>query len=109
MPTTTANRPLLILRTVPALAPFEDPVGVLELLVGAEVPLADDADFVALVDELEPDSLVEVWLVVEVSELVVVVLVSVEEEVEKEEVELDVVVAKADSTELEPSTVTLSL
>lgn len=105
----------MIRRTVPAFAPFEDPVGVLVLLVGAEVPLADDADFVALdVDELVSDLLVDVWLVVEVSESVVVVLVSVEEEVEEEE-ELEVVVVDADdegladSTELEPSTVTLSL
>lgn len=107
----------MTLRTVAALAPFEDPVGVLVLLVGAEVPLADDADVVALdVDELDSDLLVDVWLVAEVSELVVVELVSVEEEeVEEEEVELEVVVGKADSegladsTELEPSTVILSL
>lgn len=33
----------------------------LVLLVGADVPLADEADFVALdVDELEPDVLVDV-------------------------------------------------
>ena len=54
----------------------------------------------------------DVWLVVEVSELIVVVLVSVEEEVEVEEVELDTEVVEADGEELtesEPSTVTLSL
>ena len=63
-------------RAVPAL---EDPVGVLVLLVGAEVPLADEVDFVALdVDELEPDLLEDVWLVVDIPEAVVTVLVSVE-------------------------------
>lgn len=90
----------------------------LELLVGAEVPLADDADFVAPdTDEPELDLLVDVWLVVEVAELVVVVLLSVEEEVEGEVelVELDVVVVEAngeglaDPTESEPLTVMLSL
>lgn len=109
----------MTLRTIPAFAPFEDPVGVLVLLVGAEVPLADDADFVAVdVDELELDLLVDVWLVVDVSELVVVVvLLSVEEEVDEgvEEVELDVVVIEADGeglsdpTEPEPWTVIMSL
>ena len=115
IPKTTASSPLLTLRTVAAL--FEDPVGVLVLLVGAEVPLADDADVVALdVDELDSDLLVDVWLVAEVSDLVVVELVSVEEEEEvAEEVELEVVVGEADGeeladvTELEPSTVMLSL
>ena len=109
-------------RVVPALVPFEDPVGVLMLLVGAEVPLADDADFVAPVDELELDSLADVWLVVDVPEvvvdvpeLVVTVLLPVAEEVEEEEVELDAVVIEkddeelADPTESEPSTVILSL
>lgn len=116
MPKTTAKRPLLTLRTFPTFAPLEGPVGVLVLLVGAEVPLADDADLVALeVDELEPDLLVDAWLTVEASELVAVVLISVEEEVKDEEVELDVVVVEADgegladSTELESSTVMLSL
>ena len=98
--------------------PLEDPVGVLVLLVGAEVPLADDADFVAPdADRFEVDLLVDVWLVPEDSELLEVVLVSAEEEVEveEEEVELDVMVDEADSdalidsTELEPSTVMLSL
>ena len=98
--------------------PFEDPVGLLVLLVGAEVPLADDADFVAPdVDGLEVDLLVDVWLVLEVSGLVAVVLVTAEEEVEveEEEVELDMVVVEADGdalidpTVLEPSTVMLSL
>ena len=105
-PNITANRPLLTPRTAPALAPFEDPVGVLVLLVGAEVPLADDADVVAPdVDEVELD------FVVEVSVLLVVVLVSVEEGV----LELDGMVVMvedeelADSTELEPSTLILSL
>lgn len=70
--------------TVPAFAPFEEPVGVLVLVVGAEVPLADDADLVAPdVDELEADLLVDAWLVAEVSELRVVVLVSMEEEAEE--------------------------
>ena len=97
--------------------PLEDPVVVLVLLVGAEVPLADDADFVAPdVDGLEVDLLVDVWLVPEVSELVAVVLVSAEEvEVDEDEVELDMAVVEADgdalidSTVLEPSTVMLSL
>ena len=105
-------------RVVPALALFEDPVGLLALLVGAEVPLADDADFVVLnVDELEPDLPADVWLVVEVSEPVDVVLNTATEEVEEEEVELDAMVVAvdadaeelADSDELEPSTVILSL
>ena len=116
IPNATINRPLLMPRAVPALAPFEDPVGVLMLLVGAEVPLADDADFVAPdVDELEPDLLVDIWLVVDIPEAVVVVLLSVGEEVEEEEVELDALVVEvvgeglADSTELEPSTVIRSL
>ncbi len=103
----------MTLRATPALAPFEAPVGELILLLGAEVPLADDADVVAVdIDELGLDLLVDVWLVVEVSELIVVVLVSVEEEVEVEEVELDTEVVEADGEELtesEPSTVTLSL
>ena len=85
----------------------------LVLLVGAEVPLADDADFVAVdVDELELD-LLDVWLVVDVPELVVVMLLLVEEEVDEEveEVELDVLdvvvveadgEALADPTEPEP-------
>ena len=90
----------------------------LVLLVGAEVPLADEADAVALdVDGVEPDVPVDdVWLVVEVLELVVVVLVSVEEEEEEEEeeVELGVVVVMVDgervaATELEPSTLITSL
>ena len=105
------------LRAVPALAPFDDPVGVLLLLVGAEVPLADDADFVPDVDELELELLVDALLVVEVSEagVVEVARLSVEEDVEEEEVELDATVVEvvsdglADSTELEPSTVMLSL
>ena len=89
------------------------------LLVGAEVPLADDADFVGPdVDELEPDLLAEVWLVVDVPEALVVVLLSAGEEVEEEEVELDALVIEvvevvgeglADPTELEPSTVIRSL
>lgn len=75
------------------------------LLVGVEVPLADDADLVAPdVDELNNDLVVDVWLVVEVSDLVMVVLVSDEEieeevsdeELEEEAVELDVVVVKVD-------------
>ena len=116
IPKTTAKRPLLTLRAVPAL--LEDPGGVLVLLVGAEVPLADDADFVAPdVDGLEVDLLVDVWLVLEVSELVALVLVTVEEEVEVEEegVELDMTVIEADGdalidpTVLEPSTTMLSL
>ena len=57
----------------------------LVLLVGAEVPLAEDEDFVAAsVDELEPEILEDVWLVVEILELVVVVPLSVET-VEEEE------------------------
>ena len=118
-------------RASPALAPLEDPVGVLMLLVGAEVPLADDGDLVAAdVDELELDLLADVWLVVDVPEVVVTVPLLVEEEVEEEvveeavveeeeaeeeEVELDVVVVRvddeglADPTEFEPSTVILSL
>ena len=89
-------------RTVPALALFEDPVGVLVLLVGAEVPLADDADddvdLVAPdVDELDDDLVVEV---VEPGAIVLVpdeeVLVSDEEEVGEETVELVVVVAERD-------------
>lgn len=56
----------------------------LVLLVGAEVPLVDDADLVAPdVDKLEADLLVDAWLVAEVSELRVVVLVSMEEEAEE--------------------------
>lgn len=40
----------------------------LVLLVGADVPLADDADIVAPdTDEPELDLLVDVWLVVEVA------------------------------------------
>ena len=116
IPKATINRPLLTPRAVSALVPFEDPVGVLMLLVGAEVPLADDADFVAPdVDELEPDLLVDLWLVVDIPEAVVVVLLSVGEEVEEEEVELDALVVEVvgeglvDSTELEPSTVIRSL
>lgn len=107
-------------RAFPALALFEDPVGVLVLLVGAEVPLADDADDVDLVapdvDELDDDFVVEV---VEPAAIVLVadeeVLVSDEEEVGEETVELEVVVAKVDGeglvdwTESEPSTVMLSL
>ena len=114
-------------RAFPALALFEDPVGVLVLLVGADVPLADDADDVDLVapdvDELDDDLVVEV---VEPAAIVLVpdeevlvpdeeVLVSVEEEVGEETVELEVVVAKVDGEELvdwaesEPSTVMLSL
>ena len=86
----------------------------LVLLVGAEVPLADDADLVAPdVDELELDLLVDVWLVVDVSELVVVVLVPVEEEVVEEELDAVVVMADgeelADSTEPEPSMLISSL
>ena len=96
----------------------------LVLLVGAEVPLADDADLVApVVDELELDLLEDVWLVVDVSELVVVMLVPVEEEVvvaeeeeeEGEVEELDAVVVMADAEELadptgpEPSTLISSL
>ncbi len=102
----------------PELAPFEDPVGVFVLLVGAEVPLADDAELVAPdVDEL--DLLVDVWLVVDESDLVVVVLVPVEEVVVGEEVEeevveeeVDAVVVVADGEELtepEPSTLISSL
>lgn len=96
------------------------------VLVGAEVPLAEDADFVALdVDVLEPALLEDVWLVVAVPGLVVIVLLSVDEgveeeevedeEVEEEEVELGALVVKAvdeglaDSTVFEPSTVILSL
>ena len=107
-------------RAVPALALFEDPVGVLVLLVGAEVPLADDADDVDLVapdvDELDDDLVLEV---VEPVAIVLVpdeeVLVSDEEEVGEETVELEVVAVKRDVeglvdwTESEPSTVTLSL
>ena len=107
-------------KAFPALALFEDPVGVLVILVGAEVPLADDADDVDLVapdvDELDDDLVVEV---VEPAEIVLVpdeeVLVSDEEEVGEETVELEVVVAKVDGeglvdwTESEPSTVMLSL
>ena len=122
IPKATIKRILLTLKVTPALAPWEDPVGVLMLLVGAEVPLADDADFVAAdVDELEPDLLADVLLAVDVPEVEVTVLVSVEveveeyEEVEEDEVELDVMVAEvddealADPTELEPSTVIGSL
>ena len=122
IPKATIKRILLTLRASPALAPWEEPVGVLMLLVGADVPLADDADFVAAdVDELELDLLEDVGLVVDVPEVVVTVLLSVEEEVEEdeeveeEEVELEVVVAEvddeglADSTEFEPSTVIGSL
>lgn len=118
IPRTTAKRPLLTLRAVAALVPLEDPVGVLVLLVGAEVPLADDADFVAPdADGLEVDLLVDVWLVLEVPEPVALVLVSVEEEVkvEEEEVELDMTVIEADGDALtdpavlEPSTIMLSL
>ena len=122
IPKATIKRMLLAPRAIPALAPWEDPVGVLRLLVGAEVPLADDADFVAAdVDELELDLLADVWLVVDVPEVEVTVLLSVEEEVEEdeevegEEVELDVVVVEvdneglADPTEFEPSTVIVSL
>ena len=96
------------------------------VLVGAEVPLAEDADFVALdVDVLEPALVEDVWLVVAVPGLVVIVLLSVDEgveeeevedeEVEEEEVELGALVVKAvdeglaDSTVFEPSTVILSL
>ena len=107
-------------RAFPALELFEDPVGVLVLLVGAEVPLADDADDVDLVapdvDELDDDLVVEV---VEPAAIVLVpdeeVLVSDEEEVGEETVELEVVVAKVDGeglvdwAESEPSTVMLSL
>ena len=107
-------------RAFPALALFEDPVGVLVLLVGAEVPLADDADDVDLVapdvDELDDDLVVEV---IEPAAIVLLpdeeVLVSDDEEVEEETVELEVVVAKVDGeglvdwTESEPSTVMLSL
>lgn len=119
---TTIKRMLLTPRVTPALAPLEEPVGVLMLLVGAEVPLADDADFVAAdVDELEVDLLADVELVLDVPEVVVTVLLPVEEEVEEdeevegEEVELDVVVAEvddeglADPMEFEPSTVIGSL
>ena len=100
----------------------------LVLLVGAEVPLADDADddvdFVApAVDELLDDLVVEVVepgaIVLVPDEEVLVpddeVLVSDEEEVGEETVELVVVVAKRDDaglvdwTESEPSTVMLSL
>ena len=105
------------------LAPSEDPVGVLMLRVGAEVPLADDADFVAAdVDELEPDLLADV----DVAEAGVTVLgvgedegieegEVKEEEVEEREVELEIVVVEvddeglADPTESEPSTVIESL
>ena len=106
----------------PELAPFEDPVGVLVLLVGAEVPLADEAEVVAPdVDALELDLLVDVWLVEDDSDLVVV-LVSVEEVVVGEEVEEEVVEEEldaevvvedgeelADSAEPEPSTLISSL
>ena len=116
IPKATIKRILLAPRAIPALAPWEDPVGVLTLLVGAEVPLADDADFVAAdVDELELDLLADVWLVVDVPEVEVTVLLSVEEEVEEDEVELDVMVVEvddeglADPTEFEPSTVIVSL
>ncbi len=119
IPNITANRPLLTLMMAPELAPFEDPVGVFVLLVGAEVPLADDAELVAPdVDALELDLLVDVWLVVDDSDLVVVVLVlvegeEVEEEVVEEEVDAVVVVADdeelADSTEPEPSTLISTL
>lgn len=109
---------LLTPRAVAALAPFDDPVGVLLLLVGAEVPLADDADFVAPdVDELEIELLVDARLVVENSEadLVVLARLSVEKDVEEEEVELDATVVEvvgeelAGATGLEPSTMMLSL
>ena len=122
IPKATIKRILLTPKAIVTLAPSEDPVGVLVLLVGAEVPLADDADFVAAdVDELELDLLADVWLVVGVPELEVTVLLSMEEEgeedeeVEAEEVELDVVVVEvdderlADPTEFEPSTVIVSL
>ena len=122
IPKATTKRILLARRAIPALAPPEDPVWVLTLLVGAEVPLADDADFVAAdVDELELDLLADVWLVVDVPEVDVTVLLSVEEEVEEdeeveeEEVELDVMVVEvedeglADPTEFEDSTVIGSL
>ena len=116
--------------------PFADAVGVPITLVGAEVPLAEDADFVAPdVDVLEPALLEDVWLVVAVPGLEVIWLLSVDEgvedeeveddeveddeveddEVEEEEVELDALVVKAvdeglaDSTVFEPSTVILSL
>lgn len=119
-PKITANKPLLTPRTLPALVPPEElPVGVLVLLVGADVPLAEDADLDALeTDEPALDLLVDVWLAVEVAELVVEV--SVEEEVEEEvdeevdEVVEDVAATEAvgealDSTESEPLTVILSL
>lgn len=106
-------------RAVPALAPFEDPVGVLVPLVGAEVPLADDDEFDLVAPDV--DELDDV-LVVEVAEPAAFVLVpdeeglvSDEEEVGEETVELEVVVAKRDGeglvdwTESEPSTVMLSL
>ena len=121
IPKATIKRMLLTPKAVPALAPAEDPVVVLLLLVGAEVPLADDADFVeADVDELELDLLAEVWLVVDVPEVEVTVLLSVGEEAEEdgeveEEVELDVMVVEvddeglADATEFEPLTVIGSL
>ena len=89
-------------------------------LVGAEVPLADDAGDVDLVapdvDEREDVLVVEV---AEPAAIVLVpdeeVLVSDEEEVGEELVELEVVAAKIDGeglvdwTESEPSTVMLSL
>ena len=121
IPKATIKRTLLTPKAIPALAPPEDPVGVLLLLVGAEVPLAEDAEVVAAdVDELELDLLADVWLVVDVPEVVVTVLsveeeIEEDEEVEEEEVELDVVVAEvddeglADPTEFEPSTVIVSL
>ena len=118
----------LMPRAFPALALFEDPVGVLVLLVGAEVPLADDADddvdLVAPdVDELDDDLVLEV---VEPAAIVLVpdeevlvldeaVLVSDEEEVGEETVELEVVAVRKDGEELvdwtesEPATVMLSL
>ena len=127
IPKATIKRILLTPKATPALAPWEDPVGVLMLLVGAEVPLADDADCVAAdVDELELDLLADVLLEVDVPEVEVTVLLSVEveveedeeveeAEVEEDEVELDVMVAEvddealADPTEFEPSTVIGSL
>ena len=116
IPKATIKRILFTPKSIVTLAPSEDPVGVLVLLVGAEVPLADDADVVAAdVDELELDLLADVWLVVDVPEVEVTVLLSVEEGVEAEEVELDLVVVEvdderlADPTEFEPSTVIVSL
>ena len=122
IPKATIKRILLTPKAVPALAPTGDLVGVLMLLVGAEVPLADEADFVAAdVDEPELDLLADVWLVVDVPEVEVTVLLSVEEEVDEDEeveeegVELDVVVVEvddeglADPLELEPSTAIVSL